>query len=180
MRTHDGGEGFVVMKTAIVDGLLWLFVLNQGIAVGAGLYEQRLVLPLWFVPSPGGPRVDGEAMRRIDSGRRFWAFVTTGPLTLLTLIGLFAVGSAEPPVRPWWTAALALSVAERTLTFGYFIPRALRLMRNDTDSKTASHLAARWLRANHLRILLALAGWLAALRALSLGSGVTPKTALPI
>ena len=84
------------MKTAIVDGLLWLFVLNQGIAVGAGLYEQRLVLPLWFVPSPVGPRVDTDAMRRIDSGRRFWAFVTTGPLTLLTLVGLFAVGSAEP------------------------------------------------------------------------------------
>lgn len=71
--------------------LLWLFVINLGIAFGAGLYEHRIVVSQWVTGSAqGGGRWDAEAVRRDDMGRRFWAFVTTGPLTLLTLANLFA------------------------------------------------------------------------------------------
>jgi hypothetical protein len=77
------------MNRYIPDVLLWLFVINHGIAFGAGLYEQRIVLPQWFSRSSGsGIRVNSEAMRNTDTGRRFWAFVTTVPLTLLTLANL--------------------------------------------------------------------------------------------
>ena len=30
---------------------LWLFVINLGVAFGAGLYEQRIVVPRWLSPS---------------------------------------------------------------------------------------------------------------------------------
>jgi hypothetical protein len=30
--------------------LMWLFVINLGIACGAGLYEQRIVTPDWVSP----------------------------------------------------------------------------------------------------------------------------------
>jgi hypothetical protein len=33
------------MAQSIPDILLWLFVINHGIPFGAGLYEQRVVLP---------------------------------------------------------------------------------------------------------------------------------------
>ncbi len=36
------------MTEYITEALLWLFVLNLGIAFGAGLYEQRIILPQWF------------------------------------------------------------------------------------------------------------------------------------
>jgi hypothetical protein len=63
--------------------------MNLGIAFGTGLYEQRIILPQWFNRSPeSGLRVDSEAMRRTDAGREFWAYVTTVPLTLLTLASL--------------------------------------------------------------------------------------------
>jgi len=66
--------------------LLWLFVIFSGIAVGGGLYEMRITVPQWFSRSPeSGIRVNGEAMRSADAGRRFWVYVTTVPLTLLTL-----------------------------------------------------------------------------------------------
>ena len=67
------------------DALLWLLVIFSGIAVGAGLYEARINVPRWFAPVAGSAIcVNVDAIRSDDSGRRFWAYVTTVPLTLLT------------------------------------------------------------------------------------------------
>ncbi len=139
--------------------VLWLFVIVLGVAFGAGLYEHRILLPHWF--KPAGP-VDSEAMRRTDSGRGFWAFVTTGPLTLLTLASLVLAYRAEGALRDWWLATAALVLLERVGTFAYFIPTAVKLMRGDEG---ASPRAARWTRLNRIRIALNLAGWLVALKA---------------
>ena len=40
-------NGRRLMVQYIPDILLWLFVINLGIAFGAGLYEQRIILPQW-------------------------------------------------------------------------------------------------------------------------------------
>ena len=53
-----------MMAPYVREILLWLFVINLGIAFGAGLYEQRIILPLWFSSSSEpGVRVNSEAMR---------------------------------------------------------------------------------------------------------------------
>jgi hypothetical protein len=72
------GEFLVV---SISVALLWLFVINLGIVVGAGLYENRVVVPQWASAPP-------HSLLAPDSGLRFWAFATTGALTLLTLANL--------------------------------------------------------------------------------------------
>jgi hypothetical protein len=64
-----------------------------------------------------------------------------------------------------------ITLVERIATFAYFIPTALRLMRADAlPAPEAAGLASRWIALNHARAALALIGWLAALRALSLTS----------
>jgi len=158
------------MAPYIPDILLWLFVINHGIAFGAGLYEQRIILPQWFSRSPGsGVRVNSAAMRSTDSGRRFWAFVTTVPLTLLTLANLVAAWQSQGPRHQWWLGAAVVTLVERIATFSYFIPTALRLMRADAlPSARVEAMASQWMALNHVRAALALIGWLAALRALSL------------
>jgi hypothetical protein len=150
--------------------LLWLFVINHGIAFGAGLYEQRIILPQWFSRSPeSGVRVNSAAMRSTDTGRRFWAFVTTVPLTLLTLANLVAAWQSQGPRRPWWLGAAEVTLVERIATFSYFIPTALRLMRAETlPAARVEAMASQWMALNHVRAAPALIGWLAALRALSL------------
>src|SRR4030088_3351896 len=101
------------MAYDIPEILLWLFVLDLGIAFGAGLYEQRIVLPQWFRRAQGAAlQVDAEAMRRTDPGRRFWAFVTTVPLTLLTLASLAVAWRAQGPLRDWWLAAALITLVE--------------------------------------------------------------------
>ena len=79
----------------MTEVLLWLFVINLGIAFGAGLYESRIAAPQWLSYSRDcGYRWNGEAARSADVGLRFWVYVTTVPLTLLTLASLVAA---------WWT-----------------------------------------------------------------------------
>jgi hypothetical protein len=150
--------------------LLWLFVINHGIAFGAGLYEHRIVVPQWFSRSQNsGIRVNSEAMRRADTGRSFWAYVTTVPLTLLTLASLVVGWQSQTPRREWWIGAAVTTLVERIGTFSYFIPTAVKLMRADAlPPERAETLASRWMSLNRVRAALALVGWLAALKALSL------------
>ena len=121
--------------------VLWLFVINLGIAFGAGLYEARVVIPEWGnIPLRAWP----------NTGLMFWAYVTTVPLTVLTI-------------------ANRIVIVERVATFSYFIPTMVRLMSieglADGDVKAA---LSQWQLMNHGRHVLTLAGWLAALKAFSL------------
>jgi Domain of unknown function (DUF1772) len=111
-------------------------------------------------------------MRNSDSGRRFWAFVTSGPLTLLTVISLIVSWGLENAVYQWWFAAALATLLERIFTFWYFIPTAVRLMRMDalSNEEEATAMARGWSKLNYIRIALGLIGWLAALKALSLSS----------
>jgi hypothetical protein len=152
------------------DTLLWLFVVVSGIAAGAGLYELRVNVPRWFTSSGGaGLAVDVGAIRADDSGRRFWAFVTTGPLSLLTLAALAAAWNPATAQDRWWLAAAGIMLVERIGTFAYFIPTLLAIMQARGPAAGPAGLTARrWMQLNYVRAALACAGWLAALRALSL------------
>ncbi|NOK34852.1 DUF1772 domain-containing protein [Corallococcus exercitus] len=152
------------LKPSAAEILLWLFVLNLGVAFGAGLYEHRISLPRWLDAT--GAHWSAEAARQDDVGRRFWGLVNTGPLTLLTLASLYFATQATGPLRAWWLGAALVALADRLLTFAYFIPTMIRLMQS-ADSPAAVETALRWARMNHLRHALAAGAWFAALQALS-------------
>ena len=153
------------MPRTISTTLLWLFVINLGLAFGAGLYEHRIVVSRWITASEfSGSHWNAETARRDDTGRRFWAFVTTVPLTLLTLANLFVAWRASSPVRWWWLAAGLAALADRTLTFSYFIPTLVGLMRA-ADSPGSVAVATRWSSLNFVRHAMVLVAWLTALKA---------------
>ena len=150
--------------------ILWLFVINLGIAFGAGLYESRIVVPQWLRGSPGsGYRWHADAAREADVGLKFWVYVTTIPLTLLTLASLVAAWWTPEPVRRWWLGAAAAAFVDRVMTFTYFIPTMITLMRDGALSQSAAVSKARqWVALGYVRQAATLVAWLAALRALSL------------
>ena len=158
------------MAQYVPEILLWLFVINLGIAFGAGLYEQRIVLPQWFSSSSEpGVRVNSAAMRNTDTGRKFWAFVTTVPLTLLTLANLVAAWESQGQRHAWWLGAAVITLVERIATFSYFIPTAVRLMRAEAlPPAKVEAMASQWMEVNHIRAALTLLAWLAALKTFSL------------
>jgi hypothetical protein len=139
--------------------LLWLFVINLGIAFGAGLYEARVVIPQWAnLPPKDWP----------NTGLLFWVYVTTVPLTLLTFANLIAAWLDTGGRRKWWLGAVLIVLVERLTTFSYFIPAMINLAASDLpDAEIAARLS-QWLFFNHARHLLTLAGWLMALKALSI------------
>ena len=148
--------------------VLWLFVINLGLAFGAGLYEHRIVVSRWITSSASsGSHWNAETARRDDTGRRFWALVTTVPLTLLTVANLFVASQASSTVRWWWLAAGLAALADRMLTFAYFIPTMVGLMRAP-DSPESVAVAMRWSHLNYLRHAMVLAAWLALLNAFAL------------
>ncbi|HLM77215.1 MAG TPA: hypothetical protein VK361_02315 [Rubrobacteraceae bacterium] len=107
------------MRKYLPKVLLWLFVINLGIALGAGLFESRVVVPQWENIPP---------QTWTQTGVLFWVYVTTVPLTLLTLANLVAAWLDQGPRRYWWLGAVAIIVVERIATFSYFIPTMLWLM----------------------------------------------------
>jgi hypothetical protein len=152
----------------ITEIVLTAFIINLGITLGAGLYETRIVLPLWFHRTPNrGYQVDFEAMHIIDPGKKFWAFVTTIPLTLLTIVNLVFAYKAMAPLHEWWVCATIIVLLERIGTFTFFIPTAIKLQKaeNLPVAKTTG-IASLWIRLNYVRIALTLAALLFSLKAL--------------
>jgi hypothetical protein len=139
--------------------LLWLLVIFLGISFGAGLYESRIVVPMWRESPPE---------TWVNTGTAFWAFVTSGPLTLIVVACLFVVRRFEGALRPWWLAALCVALVERVTTFAYFIPTMISLQQQTGSSGDVSSTLATWSLLDHGRHLLTLAAWLLSLRALSL------------
>jgi hypothetical protein len=104
-------------------------------------------------------------------GVLFWVYVTTVPLTLLTLANLIAARLDRGPRRYWWLSAAAIVVVERIATFSYFIPTMLWLQGTEglPEAEVQATLS-QWLFLDYSRHVLTLAGWLAALKAFSLPS----------
>lgn len=140
--------------------LLWLFVINLGIAMGAGLYESRVVMPEWASLA---------REKWPNTGLKFWAYVTTVPLTLLTIASLWFAWQSAGPERACWLAAAVVILLERVATFAYFIPSMIAMQVGvgvpDEQGKAA---LSQWLRLNIGRHTLTLIGWVLALRALVL------------
>ena len=148
--------------------LLWLFVINLGISFGAGLYEHRIVLPDWIASLPDGTtHWNAEAARHDNTGIRFWAFVTTGPLTLITLANIVAARKAAGSLRTWWLTAAVAALGDRVFTFAYFIPTMVGLM-GRPDSPDAAGIAMTWANLNYVRHVMVLVALVAALKAFSL------------
>jgi hypothetical protein len=164
----EEGQMGMDLKQRTPKILLWLFVINLGVALGAGVYESRIVFDNWLTSSPDSAlHWDAEAARADNTGLRFWAFVTTVPLTLLTLANLVAAWHAVGALRLWWLAAAVAALADRVFTFSYFIPTMVGLMQAP-DSAGAVATAMRWEALNYLRHAIVLAAWLASLRAFAL------------
>ena len=146
--------------------LLWLFVINLGIASGAGLYEARVVIPQWANLSPKDWP---------NTGLLFWVYATTVPLTLLALANLITAWLDEGGRRKWWLGAVFIILIERITTSSYFIPAMLTLTSSDLPHAEIAARLSQWLLFNHARHLLTLGAWLMALKAMSLAPTIEVK-----
>jgi hypothetical protein len=124
------------VKTNFRHLFLWLFVIDLGIAFGAGLYESIVVISQWAnLPPRTWP----------NTGLLFWVYVTTIPLTLLTVANLFAAWLEPSSKRKWWLWAAVTIVLERVATFAYFIPTMISLMGSERSDLEIKATLSQWL-----------------------------------
>jgi hypothetical protein len=150
------------MRQRLARIVLWLFVIDLGIAFGASLYESRVELPRWARRAQAPAAVDAPAPRAAHPGPRFWVSASV-PLTLLTIASFVVLRWTDSETRKWWLIAACAAAADRIAAFAYFIPTMVRLTSGQEPNARA--LAFQWSQANWIRQAILLAAWLAALQA---------------
>jgi hypothetical protein len=158
---------------------LWLYLLLFSVQLGAGLYETLVIVPVWSASPPQsvwGWNALREANPRlaIDSGRRFWIFVTPA-VGLLSIAALLTGWRTGPEHRAWLLAATLTSFVMTVITFAYFVPTLIGLMKSSPDEADAARVASKarlWAALNWVRVAVLIAAWLCALRASQIPSAV--------
>ena len=152
----SGGKEIVMASIA-----LWALVIALGLQTGAGIYETRVIVPLWAdVPQ----RFFAQPLRP-DSGKRLW-IILSPILSIISIINLIYAFGAMEPKRTWWIAASAISVAVMIMTFAYFVPALLAIARaSEGDDVIAK--AKTWVALNYVRAIAVITAWLLALKAFS-------------
>lgn len=140
-------------KQTVIKAIIWLLVLFTGVAFGAGMYEARVEVPQWFSAVGDMTVWQSEAAKAADPGLNFWAFVTTGPITLLTLLSAVLVWKTKGNVRRWWLIVLAFLLVDRIMTFSYFIPTMVELMDGKLAQTEAVRVAQQWASLNVVRLV---------------------------
>src|SRR4029078_10542726 len=116
---------------SIAQMFLWLFVIALGIEIGAGLYETRVVLPLWTGAPPDSVTAyyqhnAANPQFALNAGGRFWMFAT--PLVGLSAIANLLSGlRTRPQHRNWRITGTILALVVVVSTFGWFRPNITRL-----------------------------------------------------
>lgn len=167
---------------SIAQIFLWLFVINLGLVIGGGLYEQLVVMPLWSLAPPDSVIAfyrhnAANSQFALDQGGRFWIFVM--PLAALLSIATLLSGlRTRPEHRRWRVTAAILALIMIIFTFVWFVPNIILLMGEGVlkmNPEEVGSLAKRWVELNWVRGMFFWASWLAALRALSVSPKIEDK-----
>jgi hypothetical protein len=154
---------------------LWLLVIFVGVQFGGGLYEKLGVVPLW-AGVPGDQVLDQiHASGMYTAGRAFWPFVSL-PVAILAFVNLVLAWRSKAPNRRWWLAGSGIMVAYALVSYGFFVPQMLILQASGASWPAArvESLVDWWTGLNYPRMVIGAAGWLFALKALSLSALPAP------
>lgn len=150
---------------------LWLLVMWVSIQFGAGLYEKRVIVPIWMEAEPHELTAVLESSGQKDSAFRLWAFVSP-PVALLALINLILAYRSTAHFRRWWLTGSVVMLANSVFTYGYFVPEMIKLWdAKNMDPRSVTSLKDMWVTLNYLRLGLAAMGWMALLKAFSMSGG---------
>jgi hypothetical protein len=155
-----------MQKLAVI--VLLSLVITSGILVGGSIFERTVLSPLWA----GSPPQSVINWPHGTVQRPF--FMTVTPLWALLALATFALSFVMPqPARPWARIAGVIGVGVMIWTATFFIPLLMKTQANrgaGLSGEEITRLTLQFVNWGLLRTILAVGGWLAALRALILVS----------
>ena len=151
--------------------VLWLFVIALGLDLGAGIYEARIVVPLWSAGVPETLAAGNPYGRvAIDAGIHFWSRMTS-VVALLALVTLAFSLRTSAPLRTWQIFASVAELAAAAMTLFYFRPTLVRLFMGHGEGLSPEAIRSTvglWVMWSRVRIAISLVAWCAAIQALVL------------
>lgn len=152
--------------------LLFALIMGLGLLIGAGIYEARVIVPLWVDGAPESTVDFHNPPMRINAGKRFWIGITP-------VVGLIAVANtwfayeslSVNSAREWWLYSSALTTGVIVVTFVYFVPVLISLSRaaQMNQRKLVSRVRI-WSALNWVRAMLLMLAWFGAVQALYMGA----------
>ncbi len=172
-------------KLSVAQIILLMFVINLGIAIGGGIYEALVLVPIWAGAPPDSVLayhhhgVTNPAFVT-NQGGRFWIFVTPllGLLSIATIISGHKVNSTH---RRWRISAAGLVLAVVVTTFAWFVPTLFLLLSDEVTALSKDRIATLtnwWVWLNWVRAAVYIVAWIIGLRALMISSG-QPQARFP-
>ena len=153
---------------------LWIFVIGTALILGAGLYENLVVVPFWSAGAPASLAKGNPLLQvQIRAGHAFWQYFTPA-LSLIALLALVTSFGAPPRHLLWRLAATGLILLVSVATLIYFRPAAIGMVVNHGAGLTPEALAAearRWVALNWVRAIAVAASLAMGIRALLLPLG---------
>jgi hypothetical protein len=147
----------------------------MGIGVGAGLYEARIITPLWSASPPESvwgwrDLLAANPQYAPHGGDNFWIFVTPARALLGILLLVTAV-HMHGQQRTWRLVAGTLSLALFAIAALWLIPMSIELFASERPAFSPDRVASLvsdYVILNYIFQGLGIAAFLASLRALSL------------
>lgn len=165
------------MSQTLSQLLLLVFVMTLGIAIGGGVYEALVLVPIWAGAPPDSVLAYHQhALNNpafvTNQGGRFWIFVTPllGVLSIATLVSGTKTNSTH---RRWRITAAALALLVVVVTFAWFVPTVLLLMSDEVTTLSKDRISTLtnwWVGLNWVRAAIYIVAWIMGLRALSIPS----------
>lgn len=161
------------LRHPIEQTLLWLFVVLAAIVVGGGLYEMRVIVPLW-ANSPPESVWYWQAQRFTNpqyapnAGVRFWIFVTPAHL-VISLMTLVAAWKTQRRHRFWVISATIIFIMLHLSALFYFVPALEKIYNSRSLNLPPEEIISRvhlWVRGSWLRFAIALVGFFCGMQAL--------------
>ena len=152
------------MRLRLASWTLWVFVIGTAFILGAGVYEQLVVVPFWAGDAPRSLMESNPILRvPLRAGHVFWPIVTPG-VGLLALAAF--VTSFVTPRRQmaWRLASTGLFLITVVATRTYFVPNIINMVVYHGAGQAADVLAGHarmwaalnWVRAGAVVACLAL------------------------
>jgi hypothetical protein len=160
------------MKTFSRWTLLLLLVM-LGLELGAGIYEARVVVPLWaHEPQAAHAFWLANPQFAPNPGQRWWMFST--PFTGLVALCVACVAGYLPRRQSKVARIGAIVIVLMTVvTFAYFVPTIMQLQGTAVEgmsAEVARSKAALWTSLNWVRVVVYFAGWFLVIRAVMMSS----------
>lgn len=159
------------MNPMLAEFFLWAYVVMLGVLTGGALFERLVLVSIWASSPPDSVRNwNSDPRNALDPPGRFFKFVTP-PVMLLMLIMFYIGFKGADLFRCWLLGSASLVLVVIVSTLVYFAPNmeVLTLRRGEAlDSETIVKKTRMWVALQYIRLLLLIAGWLAALQAFRL------------